>query len=68
LILALEQVYKSNSDKISVSVQTPILGDEHTEALLSVSDMKTNLILSQTFNFIDVLGGKQAVTFESKLN
>jgi len=51
-----------------VSVQTPILGDEHTEALLSVSDMKTNLILSQTFNFIDVLGGKQAATFESKLN
>jgi hypothetical protein len=41
-----------------VSVQTTILGDDHTEALLCVTDIKTNQILSQNFNLVDSLGGK----------
>jgi hypothetical protein len=49
-----------------VSIQLTILNDDHTEPHISVFDRKTGEILSQTFNFLDYIGGKQAVTAESK--
>lgn len=59
-------MYKNHSDNLSVSIQLTILNDDHTEPHISVTDRKTGEILSQTFNFLDLLGGKQAVTAESK--
>ncbi len=43
-----------------------ILNDDHTEPHLTIADRKTGEILTQTFNFLDQLGGKQAATLESK--
>ena len=43
-----------------------ILNDDHTEPFICVSDRKTGEILSQTFNFLDHIGGKQCITPESK--
>jgi hypothetical protein len=43
-----------------------ILNDDHTEPFICISDRKSGEILSQTFNFLDYLGGKQAIQFESK--
>lgn len=43
-----------------------ILNDDHTEPHLTITDRKTGEILSQTFNFLDLIGGKQAVNPESK--
>jgi hypothetical protein len=49
-----------------VSIQLTILNDDHTEPHITITDRKSGEILSQTFNFLDLLGGKQAVTAESK--
>jgi hypothetical protein len=42
-----------------------ILNDDHTEPHLTVTDRKSGEIVSQTFNFLDHIGGKQAVTAEN---
>ena len=42
------------------------MGDDHTEALLCISDPKGNNIVGQTFNFIDYIGGKASISSESK--
>ena len=43
-----------------------ILNDDHTEPHICVTNSKTGEILSQIFNFLDFIGGKSAVTAESK--
>ena len=42
-----------------------ILNDDHTEPHLTVTDRKSGEIVSQTFNFLDHIGGKQAVNAEN---
>ena len=59
-------MYKNHPDNLSVSVQMTILNDDHTEPHICVSDRKTGEILTQTFNFLDHLGGKSAITADSK--
>jgi hypothetical protein len=63
---AFNEIYKQNNQQISVSVQLTILNDDHTEPFISVTEQRSGQILSQTFNFLDYIGGKNAINTESK--
>lgn len=51
---------------MSIAAQSAELMEDHTDPLLVVFDKKGKEVVSMTFNFIDVLGGKPNVTLESK--
>lgn len=52
---------------MSVLLHSTILNDDHAEPHVCITDTKTGQIVSQLFNFVDLLGGKQGITAESKL-
>ena len=41
------------------------MGDVAHDPIVGVVDTKTKLLLNQTFNFIDVLGGKQLINADN---
>lgn len=48
-----------------MSLQHTILNDDHSEPHICVTCAKTGQVLSQCFNFLDHIGGKQAITSEN---
>lgn len=59
----LTQAYKG---KVSIGMQSAELLEEHADPLLAVFDKRSRQVLSMTYNFIDVLGGKPNLTVDSK--
>ena len=62
----LEDLTKKYGDKVSIALQSAELLEEHTDPLLVVFDKKGKEVVSMTFNFIDVMGGKPNLSAESK--
>lgn len=65
-IQAFEQVYKQNSSKLSVLIQATQLSETHLDPVCCVYDSASKELVSQVFNFIDLIGGKNQLTVESK--
>jgi hypothetical protein len=42
------------------------LSEDIFDPTVVITEKKTDLILSQTFSFVDFIGGKAAITYESK--
>jgi hypothetical protein len=59
-------VEKKYSAKMSVSTLPLTMSEDSLEPILSVNDKKTNDILAIAYNIIDTIGGKQAISVESK--
>lgn len=51
-----------------MSVHALTYAEDALEPLLAVTDKKSGEILVQVFNMIDTIGGKQAISVESKLH
>ena len=73
LIASLDKLYKSlEGDKLKIEVQTCTLIEEHLEPIFCAYPNKGKNskeeveMICQIFNFIDVLGGKEGLTAESK--
>ena len=75
LVQAIEKLYKSSSgDKLTYEVNTCTLVEEHLEPIFCVypnagkNKREEQEMICQIFNFVDVLGGKDGLTVESKTN
>ena len=72
LIQALDKLYKSSQgDKLTYEVQTCTLIEEHLEPIFCVyptvgRNKREEQMICQIFNFVDVVGGKDGLTAESK--
>jgi len=64
-IQAFEELYKRHSTKIKVTFQKSILSNEHLDPILCIVDPKTSEIVTQIYNFIDVLAVTN-ITVEGK--
>ena len=62
MIKAFEEVYRRDPNNLRIVVQQTRLQETAHDPVVCVVDTATKLTLSQTFNFIDVLGGKQLIT------
>ena len=58
MIKAFEEVYRRNNSKVRILIQQTKLIEAAHDPVVCVIDTQTKAMLSQTFNFIDVLGGK----------
>ena len=58
MIKAFEEVYRRNNDRLRIVIQQTRLQESAHDPVVCVIDTQTKAMLSQTFNFIDVLGGK----------
>jgi hypothetical protein len=67
VIQAFEHLYKKYQSKLSVLIQPLTLAEAHLDPVCCVYDNSSKEIVSQIFNFVDVMGGKSAVNLESKL-
>ena len=65
MIKAFEEVYRRNSQRLRIIIQQTRLQEAAHDPVVCVIDSQTKVILSQTFNFIDVLGGKQLINAEN---
>ena len=65
MIKAFEEVYRRNSTKIRILIQQTKLQEAAHDPVVCVVDTQTKAMLSQTFNFIDVLGGKQLINADN---
>ena len=63
-IQAFDQLYIKYSDKLSVLIQPLTIADTHLDPICCVYDSASKEIVAQIFNFIDVMGGKAALTLE----
>ena len=61
-IAAFEEVYKRNNDKLSILIQQSELVETHLDPVVCVFDNSNKEIISQIFNFIDTMGGKDQIT------
>lgn len=60
-------MYKKYPANISVLILTNLhLAEDIFDPTIVITEKKTDLILSQTFSFVDFIGGKAAITSESK--
>lgn len=51
---------------MNIVAQNARLIEEHLLPMMVIQDRNTGEIVSQVFNFIDLMGGKQQLTLESK--
>ena len=65
MIKAFEEVYRRNNDRLRIIIQQTKLMETAHDPVVCVVDTQTKEMLSQTFNFIDVLGGKQLINAEN---
>jgi len=65
MIKAFEEVYKRNNDKVRILIQQTKLQDAAHDPVVCVIDTQSKAMMSQTFNFIDVLGGKQLISADN---
>jgi hypothetical protein len=65
-ILAFDQLYRKYSDKLSVLIQPLTISDAHLDPICCVYDSASKEIVAQIFNFIDTMGGKNALTLDGK--
>lgn len=65
MISAFEEVYRRHSPKVRVLIQQTKLREAAHDPVVCVVDTNSNQIVSQTFNFIDVLGGKSMINADN---
>ena len=65
MIKAFEEVYRRNSSGLRILIQQTRLQEVACDPVVCVIDTQSKLLLSQTFNFIDVLGGKQLINADN---
>ena len=65
MIKAFYEVYRRNSSKLRILIQQTRLMEAAHDPVVCVVDTQSKMMLSQTFNFIDVLGGKQLINADN---
>lgn len=65
MIKAFEEVYRRHNNKVRIIIQQTKLMETAHDPVVCVIDTQTKEMLSQTFNFIDVLGGKSLINAEN---
>ena len=60
-IAAFEEVYKRYNDKLSILIQQSELVETHLDPVVCVFENSSKEIISQIFNFIDTMGGKDQI-------
>ena len=65
MIKAFEEVYRRHNDRLRILIQQTRLQEAAHDPVVCVVDTQSKAIVSQTFNFIDVLGGKQLINADN---
>jgi hypothetical protein len=63
---AFKQLEKKHSKNMVTSAQNSKLFEDHLLPMLFVQDRDSGEIITQIFNFLDLIGGKNQLTPESK--
>ena len=65
MIKAFEEVYRRQSPNVRILIQQTRLQETAHDPMVCVVETQSKKMLSQTFNFIDVLGGKQLINADN---